>query len=206
MIKNILASVFAFYQLTQGNRLLLQVGIPADTTTAAPLVGPPGWVPVTLPPAAAQPSTIVECLLDNLNPAGCAGRQTVINNAATNFKFKCGARGACAQAEIIFNFENSHAERVEQIQFSEEYAGYQATITIDSTLSAVKQYIDKFECKAHGACEGTTIQLIGGASINDVDCPYPSFCTNCNIKECEWVVAAEVRTLACGTPKACFFH
>ncbi len=99
------------------------------------------------------------------------------------------------------------AERVEQITFSEDYAGYGATVTIDSTLSAVKQYIDKFECKAFGACMNLNIQLIGGASLNDLDCPYPNNCQNCNVHICDWSVAADgSKTLLCGTPKACFFH
>eukprot|EP00483_Globobulimina_turgida_P002614 UN02618 len=201
MIKNILVSVFVVYQFTQADRLLLQAGIPADTT-AAPAPGAPAWVPPELP-APAQQSTTMECLLPNTAAAGCAGRLTTINNAAANFKFRCGGRGSCASADIIFNFENSNAERVEQIQFSEDYAGYKATVTIDSTLSSVKQYIDKFECKSYGACQDTTVQLIGGASLNDVDCPYPSFCANCLIKVCEWEVLAEgQKNLLCGTGKA----
>eukprot|EP00483_Globobulimina_turgida_P002656 UN02660 len=203
MIKTIIASVFAVYQLTSGNRLLLQ-----QTGNQGGGQGPPGWVPIPIPTGSAQQSTVMECVLANTDPAGCAGRAMTITNAATNFKYTCGNVGACASANITFNFENSNAERVEQISFSEQYAGYNARIVIDSTKSAVKQYIDKFECKAFGACEGTSVLLFGGSSVNDVDCPYPRFCNNCNIYECQWGPpgADGVPVELCGTPKACFFH
>jgi hypothetical protein len=201
MIKTIIASVFAVYQLTSGenNRLLLQAG-PANPNAV-------GWVPITLP-TNAQQATVMECVLSHLDPAGCAGRATTITNAATNFKFECSNLGACAQANITFNFVNSHAERVEQISFSEQYAGYNAIIVIDSTESAVKQYIDKFECKAPGACENAQVKCFGGSSVNDVDCPHPNYCTNCFIYECVWGPpdAAGIKTELCGTGKACFLH
>eukprot|EP00483_Globobulimina_turgida_P002442 UN02446 len=195
MIK-IIVSVFAFYQLALGNkRLLLQPG-------------PPAWVPPELPaPAAHAPTTVLECTLPNIDPAGCAGRETTMVNPPTDFKMTCSARGACASAKITYKFVGSGVERVEQMEFSEMYAGYRATVTIDSTESLTKQYINMLECKAFGACLDTTIILIGGASLNDVDCPEPDFCTNCNVKECVWGAAAAAdgtKPLLCDLPKACF--
>eukprot|EP00483_Globobulimina_turgida_P010334 UN10354 len=167
MIKTIFASLFAAYSLTSGQGV------------EVPGAGAPGWVPVPIPTGGAAQSTVMECVLPNTDPAGCAGRDTPITNPATNFKYVCSAIGSCASARISFVYENSHAERVEQICFSEQYAGYNAEVIMDSTNSAVKQYIDKFECKAYGACENLTVKLFGGSSINDVDCGRPSYCNNC---------------------------
>eukprot|EP00483_Globobulimina_turgida_P000647 UN00647 len=203
MIKTIFASLFAAYSLTSGQGV--EVPAPGQGAGAG---SPPGWVPVPIPTGGAAQSTVLECVLAHTDPAGCAGRATTITNAATNFKMECSNIGACAAAQISFIYENSNAERVEQLCFSEQYAGYGATVIMDSTNSAIKQYIDKFECKAYGACENVNVKLFGGSSINDVDCGRPEYCSNCNIHECEWGAAdAEGnRVELCGTPKACFFH
>eukprot|EP00483_Globobulimina_turgida_P002124 UN02126 len=196
MIK-IIVSLFALYalELSVGNRLLLQASPPVPGTYVPP------WVPPTLPVTPAAHPSVLECTLPNTDPAGCAGRATKMLNPPNNFVMECSARGACAQAQITFNFVGSAAERVEQVSFSEDYAGYRATVTIDSTQSAVKQYIDKFECKAFSACLETTVVLIGGAEINDVECPESVFCANCFIKECVWDIAGG---LVCDVPKPCF--
>jgi len=102
---------------------------------------------------------------------------------------------------MVFNFNNAYTERVEIISFSEQYAGYGATVIMDSTNSLRKQYIDKFECKAPGSCMDTTVKLIGGSSLNDVNCAMPHFCSNCNIEVCEY---GPMGQLLCGTPKPCF--
>eukprot|EP01084_Bolivina_argentea_P119856 212479_1 len=99
----------------------------------------------------------MECNLKNTNPAGCAGRITAFQNAGQNFKLTCSNVGECAAATLNFTYVKSMVERVEQISFSEAFSGYNAKIIMDSTQSEMKQYIDKFECKAKGACHGATV-------------------------------------------------
>ncbi len=96
----------------------------------------------------------MECtrVLSNTYPAGCAGRITSFQNAGQNFKLKCSNSGACAASTLNFTYVNSMVERVEQISFSQPFAGFNSKIIMDSTQSTRKQYIDKFECKAQGAC------------------------------------------------------
>eukprot|EP01084_Bolivina_argentea_P258444 435703_1 len=150
-MKSIIASLFTIYALASGNRRLLQTagpgvvlptGLPANTAPAATV---PAWIAPTIPNLN-NPSynTLMECNLKNTNPAGCAGRITAFQNAGQNFKLTCSNVGACAAATLNFTYVNSMVERVEQISFSEAFAGYNAKIIMDSTQSAMKQYIDKF--------------------------------------------------------------
>eukprot|EP01083_Nonionella_stella_P116037 344515_1 len=209
-MKSIIASLFTIYALASGNRRLLQTGapgvvlptgLPANTAPAATV---PAWVAPTLPNLN-NPSynTIMECNLPNTAVAGCAGRLTSIENAGQNFKMTCSNIGACAASQFTFNFVNSMVERIEQISFSEQFAGYMASVTIDSTNSARKQYIDKLECKAQGACQGTTIKAFGGASVNDVKCSMPNYCEGCTVSTCEWGPNGEE---ICDAPKACYYY
>eukprot|EP01084_Bolivina_argentea_P215723 366305_1 len=77
-------------------------------------------------------ATEMECILSNKDPAGCAGRTTNMVNPPQNFILKCSAIGSCASS--IFNFEYSNAliERIEMILMAAPWAGYGATIVIDS--------------------------------------------------------------------------
>eukprot|EP01084_Bolivina_argentea_P258442 435698_1 len=197
-MKSIIASLFTIYALASATskRLLLQA------QTAAPVAT---WTPVVIPNGNAPSySTTMECLLPNTNPMGCAGRITTLQNAGNNFKLKCGVIGSCAASTLNFTYVNSMVERVEQISFSEAFAGYNAKIIMDSTQSTtIKQYINKFECKAWGACEFINVYLIGGASLNHMDCPQPTFCENCKVYVCEWGANGE---RLCGTGKECFIY
>eukprot|EP01083_Nonionella_stella_P081577 224764_1 len=197
MIKSIITSLFSIYALTLSNRRLLQtVHVPTDR----PAVTQPGIPSLNT----AQYSTVMHCTLPNTDPKGCAGRITSFENAGTNFKLTCSNTGACASATLNFTYVNSMVPRVEQISFSEAFAGYGATVIMDSTQSTtIKQYIDKFECKAWGACKNTNVYLIGGASLNDMDCPQPNFCKNCKVYVCEWGANGE---RLCGTGKECFIY
>eukprot|EP01083_Nonionella_stella_P286222 974124_1 len=130
-------------------------------TTAIPTTSNPtsGWYfPYQWRPPPTK-FTVMECILPNTDPAGCAARKLSIQNAEQNFKFICSNLGACAYSTLNFTYINSMVERVKQISFSEAFAGYNSTIIMDSTQSTRKQYIDKFECKAQGACQGATVQL-----------------------------------------------
>eukprot|EP01084_Bolivina_argentea_P262991 444973_1 len=96
-----------------------------------------------------QYSTVMNCVLPNTDAAGCAGRITSFQNAGVNFKLKCTAPGACAGSTFNFTYVNSMVPCVEQISFSEPFAGFRAEIIMDSTQSTtIKHHIDKFECKA----------------------------------------------------------
>lgn len=224
-MKSILAALFTIYSATQSSRLLLQtpVYVPAQATTSAPGTGAGAGAGTGTGTAPAQPGTTVwtapilpsagpgqslgaggafECVLPNTDPAGCAGRLTSFANAGENFKVKCSNIGSCAASRLEFTYgSGSWVERVEQLLFSEPYAGYGATIVMDSTNSPRNQYIDKLECKAPNACMDMTVELFGGASVNDIDCAYGNYCPNCNIKICEWT---SVGVKLCGTPKPCF--
>eukprot|EP01084_Bolivina_argentea_P258443 435702_1 len=138
-MKSIIASLFTIYALVSSDkRRLLQTtvvpGKPANTFK-------PVYIPNLTDPSY---QTVMECVLPNTDPAGCAGRITAFQNAGQNFKLTCSNVGACAAATLNFTYVNSMVERVEQISFSEAFAGYNAKIIMDSTQSAMKQYIDKF--------------------------------------------------------------
>merc|ERR1712130_212596 len=102
---------------------------------------------------------------------------------------------------LKFEYTNALTERVEQISFSQSFAGYGATVIMDSTNSKRNQKIDKFLCTAPGSCQDTSVKLFGGAGINDVQCALPNYCNNCNIYVCQWGPVGEE---LCGTGKPCF--
>jgi len=211
-MKSIIASLFTIYAvLSSGKRLLQQAAIPNLPTATEPAAAQPGtpggWVAPVIPSLTGpQYATVMECVLPNTDPAGCAGRNHAIINPSMNFKVKCSEQGACAASTLNFTYVNSMSERVEQVSFSEAFAGYNAKIIMDSTQSPRNQYLDKFECMAPGACQGVVVQVIGGASVNDVNCPRPEYCSGCEIQDCEWTGPPNASPLACGTGKSCFFY
>jgi len=183
-MKSVIASLFAIYSLTSGsNRLLQQVLLP-ENQPAAPqsTVGLP---PLTLPALPTAPALERKCVVayDAGTPTKptCAGTTMEINNPVTHFKLYCNALGACAAATINFNYSPGHSvERIEIIQFSETYAGYNAVVTINNMMGGNPLNLDKLECKKPGACENLKVHL-NNAVITNVNCPYPSYCANCEV-------------------------
>jgi len=208
-----IVSLFAICALlpsttSYNSRLLLQTAIPpTEPGSGAPGnagTGQPAdpWTPPPLPPMNSfQVRTTLECTLPNTSPSGCAGRLTAMTNPAENMQVKCAAAGACQGSTLEFTYNNAYTERVEIISFSEQNAGKGATVIMDSTNSLTKQYIDKFECTAPAACSNAKVRLIGGASLNDVDCSMRNYCQNCNIEFCEYSATG---ALVCGAPISCF--
>eukprot|EP01083_Nonionella_stella_P061358 159907_1 len=97
-MKSIIASLFAIYSLSSGNRLLLQL-------------------PVVLPPMASgnPPPSSFECVEPyqvedpltgqmEANPLSCAGTTKVFENPAQMFDFKASALAAAAECELHFNY------------------------------------------------------------------------------------------------------
>eukprot|EP00481_Brizalina_sp_1-RS-2013_P000317 TRINITY_DN10888_c0_g1_i1.p1 TRINITY_DN10888_c0_g1~~TRINITY_DN10888_c0_g1_i1.p1 ORF type:complete len:117 (+),score=21.43 TRINITY_DN10888_c0_g1_i1:149-499(+) len=113
--------------------------------------------------------------------------------------------GACAASTLNFTYVNSMVERVELLSCSEQFSCFNAKVIMDSTQSPGNQYLDIFECKAPGACQGVSLQMIGGASVNDLNCPRAEYCPDCTHEICEWDPALPIGvSLLCGAPKPCF--
>merc|ERR1712019_157023 len=102
----------------------------------------------------------------------CAGTIKEFTNPVNEFKIGCSATGACAQTDFIFNYDaNYYGERINQIVFSETYAGYMSTITLDNQ-SPYSLYIDVIKCSAVGACQDMQIRTIGA-------------CQGCQVEICK---------------------
>merc|ERR1719410_8551 len=152
-----------------------QTAGPAPATPATPSTPSTpqkgGAVPfIPFIPEATQPTLTLECTAPyTMIGKTCAGTIKEFTNPVNEFKIGCTATGACAQTDFIFNYDaNYYGERINQIVFSETYAGYMATITLDNQ-SPYSLYIDVIKCSAVGACQEMQIRTIG-ASINDMQC------------------------------------
>eukprot|EP01084_Bolivina_argentea_P266491 452012_1 len=138
----------AYQGAAAAKRRLLQTAVPLPTATEATGNGAGNAA------GAGGGATEMECILSNKYPAGCAGRSINMVNPPKNFKLKCATIGSCASS--IFNFEYSNAliERIEMILMAAPWAGYGATIVLDSRGSTgVPQSIDVLECAEIGACQ-----------------------------------------------------
>eukprot|EP00484_Ammonia_sp_Unknown_P023860 CAMPEP_0197034890 /NCGR_PEP_ID=MMETSP1384-20130603/12831_1 /TAXON_ID=29189 /ORGANISM="Ammonia sp." /LENGTH=186 /DNA_ID=CAMNT_0042464861 /DNA_START=65 /DNA_END=625 /DNA_ORIENTATION=+ len=171
----IVSSLLAFIGLSLGaNQRSLQQATP----------GQPGVPFIPQIPAIPQGNPLERlCVLDYTDPASCAGKAEIIMNPGDYFQMDCAARGACAQSTTTFQYDTSSASLyIDAVVFSEEYAGYGATIVVENTRPGNQVVLNKLECKAPGACQGLTI-ILKNADLNELDCSDPNFCSACFIKE-----------------------
>jgi len=192
MLKTIVA-LFAIYESSLANRLLLQNIIPT-ATTAAPgggfsvIPGGNGGGGFSIPP---PPPRELDCAYECTStapplevncPSPCALQTKTIANPIQNFKVKCSAPGACAQSTFVLDYlpGSGTTERIEGFWFSESYAAYGLTIKIQNNQGS-PLLLDQMKCTKYASCEQLTIILGDNVSVNDVDC-YPGACNNCVFK------------------------
>merc|ERR1712154_134291 len=117
---------------------------------------PPGSIriPSIVLPGLGAPSMVLECNTPyDIAPPGttCAGTLKEFTNPVNEFKVQCSATGGCAETDFQFNYdEKYYGERIHSMVFSEAYAGYRSTVTVDNK-SPYGIYIDNLECKGTGA-------------------------------------------------------
>eukprot|EP00484_Ammonia_sp_Unknown_P021333 CAMPEP_0197043648 /NCGR_PEP_ID=MMETSP1384-20130603/19866_1 /TAXON_ID=29189 /ORGANISM="Ammonia sp." /LENGTH=186 /DNA_ID=CAMNT_0042474979 /DNA_START=102 /DNA_END=662 /DNA_ORIENTATION=+ len=136
-----------------------------------------------VPAAPVGPQLEKNCVLEYTNAASCAGKAEVITNPGNYFQMDCAALGACAQSTTTFQFTPATtALYIDTVIFSEQYAGYGATIVVEDIRVGSQAVLNKLECKALGACQGLTI-ILKNADLNELNCGDVSYCPDCWIRE-----------------------
>merc|ERR1712151_51622 len=114
-------------------------------------------------------------------PNACAGQIDTIVNGMDMFQYVCSAFGSCAQSVINFEYtQNGFVEHIERVSFTEQYAGYGATINVINKQTAKVVKINKLDCSVATACNNLSVYL-DNADLGDVNCPYPSYCADCMV-------------------------
>jgi len=211
MIKIIASSLAVFLYGANGQAATNPEFVPAPgAAPATPEAGTPaqqGATPfIPFIPSVTAPSLTLECTAPyTMIGQTCAGTIKEFTNPVNEFKIGCSALGACAQTDFIFNYDaNYYGERINQMVFSEQYAGYMSTITVDNQ-SPYSLYIDVIKCAAVGACQDMTIRTIG-ASVNDLQCDKTiGACNGCQVEICKREANTNTGEIevVCGPKKSC---
>jgi len=191
---SVIASALAFYTAS------------AQTSSTTK---PPGsvYIPQIVLPGLGAPTMVLECNTPyDIPPPGttCAGTLKEFTNPVNEFKVQCSATGGCAETQFQFNYdEKYYGERIHSMIFSEAYAGYRSTVTVDNR-SPYGIYIDNLACKGVGACQDMHIKLID-ATMNDLHCEHQvGACIGCTIELCNRRVSASgVEEIICGPKNTC---
>merc|ERR1712129_13296 len=184
--------------------LALYTASAQTSSTAAPAGSV--FIPGIQLPGLGMPSMVLECNTPfDIPPPGttCAGTLKEFTNPFNEFKVQCST-GGCAETDFQFNYdEKYYGERIHSMVFSEAYAGYRSTVTVDNR-SPYGIYIDNLECKGVGACQDMTIKLIG-ATMNDLHCEHQvGACIGCTIEICKRQPGPTgAEQIVCGPKNSC---
>ena len=201
MIQTIACVLVAMYG-ADANRLLLQTtapvtpatpgipGIPGVATPAPVATLPPLPVPgAGGAPGVGMPLVEMNCVVPYGTIGSCAAKPSAIGFPADRFKLSCAAYGGCYGSTFNIDipgtmpgFGTVH-DGIETIGMTEPYSGYYSTVNINNPGACTggnNIKLHNAECKAMGACNGMTYNLLG-VDVGDFHCDPPTACMGCTV-------------------------